>query len=112
MSGSDRRSRERFPYAPELCPLLVIDDHAYEIIDLGERGLRARCGDPERWLLGSVVHGMVWFQRDFKIKVEGTVVRAGAGELVLRLSGGGIPARALLGELRYVREEAGGTAGA
>ncbi len=104
MSASERRSRERFPYSPDLCPLLVLDERAYEIIDLGERGLRARCGDPERWLLGSVVTGTVWFQRDVRIRVEGTVVRAGAGELVLRLAGEGIPTRALLGELGYVRE--------
>jgi hypothetical protein len=35
--------------------------------------------------------------------VEGLVVRAGAGELVLRLAGDGIPARTLLDELRYAR---------
>jgi hypothetical protein len=112
MPPSERRSRERFAYSPDLGPLLVLEERAYEIIDLGERGLRARCGDPEQWLLGSVVTGAVWLQRDFRIRVEGTVVRAGAGELVLRLAGDGIPARALLGELRYVREEAGGATGA
>jgi hypothetical protein len=103
MSTPDRRARERLPYTAELCPLLVIDESAYEIIDLGERGLRARCGDPERWLLGSVLQGTVWFQRDSKVRVEGTVVRAGGGELVLRLAGEGIPARTLLGELRYAQ---------
>ncbi|HEX5385911.1 MAG TPA: hypothetical protein VFW66_04350 [Gemmatimonadales bacterium] len=103
MSNPERRSRERFPYTSESCPLLVIDERAYEIIDLGERGLRARCGDPERWLLGSIVEGTVWLQRDSKVRVEGIVVRAGAGELVLRLSREGIPARALLGELRYAQ---------
>jgi hypothetical protein len=106
MPPSERRSRERFAYSPDLGPLLMLNDRAYEIIDLGERGLRARCGDPEQWLLGSVVTGTVWLQRDFRVQVEGTVVRAGAGELVLRLSGEGIPARALLGELRYARDAA------
>lgn len=106
MPPSERRSRERFAYSPDLGPLLMLNDRAYEIIDLGERGLRARCGDPEQWLLGSVVTGTVWLQRDFRVQVEGTVVRAGAGELVLRLSGEGIPPRALLGELRYARDAA------
>jgi hypothetical protein len=104
MSIAERRSRERLPYPPDACPLVVIDGGAYEIIDLGERGLRLRCGDAERWLLGSTVQGIVWLQRDSRVPVAGTVVRAGAGELVLRLSGDGIPARTLLDELRYMRE--------
>lgn len=103
MSVPERRSRERFPYANESRPLLIIGEHAYEIIDIGERGLRARCGDADRWLLGAVVVGSVWFQRDSRVHVEGLVVRAGAGELVLRLAGTGIPARTLLDELQYVR---------
>jgi len=103
MPVPERRVRDRFPYADELRPLLIIGEHAYEIIDIGERGLRAHCGDAERWLLGSVVEGSVWFQRDSRVHVEGLVVRAGAGELVLRLAGDGIPGRTLLDELRYVR---------
>ncbi len=100
---SERRARERFPYASESRPLLIVDDRAYEIIDIGERGLRARSGDAERWLLGSVVQATVWFQRDSRVSVEGLVVRAGAGELVLRLAGQGITAHTLLDELRYTR---------
>jgi hypothetical protein len=46
---------------------------------------------------------LVWFQRDSRIQVEGLVVRAGAGELVLRLAGNGIPAATLIDELRYAR---------
>lgn len=107
MAKPERRSRERYPYAPEASPLLVLGESAYEIIDVGERGVRVRCGDCERWLLGSVVQGTVWFQRDSKVRVEGTVVRAGGGELVLKLSGDGIPAHTLLDELRYVREPKG-----
>jgi hypothetical protein len=101
MPKSERRSSERLPYPADRCPLLVIDDRAYEIIDMGERGLRARCGDTDRWLLGSVASGTVWFQRDQKIPVEGLVVRAGGGELVLKLAGEGIPANTLLDEVRY-----------
>ena len=103
MQLPERRERERFPYQEAARPLLIIGDSAYEIIDIGERGLRARCGDAERWLLGSVVEGWVWFQRDSRVQVEGLVVRAAAGELVLRLAGTGIPASTLLDELRYVR---------
>lgn len=103
MPAPERRARERFPYADESRPLLIVGENAYEIIDIGERGLRARCGDAERWLLGAVVAGSVWFQRDCRVHIEGLVVRAGAGELVLRLAGDGIPARALLEELQYAR---------
>lgn len=103
MSAPERRARERLPYANESRPLLIVGEHAYEIIDIGERGLRAICGDSERWLLGSVVEGSVWFQRDSRVRVEGMVLRAGGGELVLRLGGDGIPARALIDELRYAR---------
>ena len=103
MPHPERRARERLPYDHELRPLLIIGEHAYEIVDIGERGIRTRCGDPERWLLGAVVEGTVWFQRESRVHVEGLVVRAGAGELVLRLAGDGIPARALLDELRYAR---------
>ncbi|HYL31497.1 MAG TPA: hypothetical protein VEU27_16400 [Gemmatimonadales bacterium] len=102
MSQPERRASERFSYRPELRPLLIIAEQAYEILDLGERGLRCRCGDPERWLLGSEVEGTVWFQRDSRMTVHGTVVRAGAGELVLKLGAGGIPAQALLDEIRYI----------
>ena len=101
MTQPDRRSSDRLPYRTELCPLLVIGDRAYEIIDMGERGLRARCGDTDRWLLGSVAAGTVWFQRDQKIAIEGLVVRAGGGELALKLAGPGIPAATLLDEARY-----------
>jgi hypothetical protein len=102
MTQTDRRSSERLPYRAEVCPLLVIDDQAYEIIDMGERGLRARCGDTDRWLLGSVASGTVWFQRDQKVSVEGLVVRAAGGELALKLAGPGIPASTLVDEARYV----------
>jgi hypothetical protein len=107
MTQPERRAAERFAYRPESRPLLLLGDQAYEILDLGERGLRAHCGDPGRWLLGSVVEGTVWFQRDSRMAVTGTVVRANAGELVLRLGGNGIPPRALLDELRYVRTPRG-----
>jgi hypothetical protein len=102
MTQPERRASERFAYRPEARPLFIIGDQAYEIIDLGERGLRLHCGDPERWLLGSVLEGTVWFQRDSRMTVQGTVVRANAGELVLKLGGNGIPPRALLDEIRYV----------
>ena len=101
MTQPDRRSSDRLPYRTELCPLLVIGDQAYEIIDMGERGLRARCGDTDRWLLGSVAAGTVWLHRDQKISIEGLVVRAGGGELALKLAGAGIPAATLLDEARY-----------
>jgi hypothetical protein len=104
MPVPERRARERFPYADESRPLLIVGDNAYEIIDIGERGLRAHCGDTQRYLLGTVLQGTVWFQRDSRIQVDGLVVRAGAGELVLRLAGDGLPARTLLDELRYVRQ--------
>ena len=101
MTQPDRRSSGRLPYRTDLSPLLVVGDQAYEIIDMGARGLRARCGDTDRWLLGSVVAGTVWFQRDHKIAVEGLVVRAGGGELALKLAGAGIPAATLVDEARY-----------
>jgi hypothetical protein len=103
MTQSERRSSERLPYRSETRPLLVIDDRAYEVIDVGERGLRVRCGDTDRWLLGSVATGTVWFQRDQQVRVEGLVVRAGGGELALKLAGDGVPASTLLDEVRYAR---------
>lgn len=102
MNRPERRASERFSYRPESRPLLLIGEQAYEILDLGERGLRVHCGDPERWLLGSEVDGTVWFQRDSRMPVRGIVVRANAGELVLKLGGDGIPPRALIDEIRYV----------
>ena len=77
MPVPERREQERFPYLDGSRPLLILDNSAYEIIDIGERGLRVRCGDAERWLLGSVVEGLVWFQRDSRIQVEGLVVDEG-----------------------------------
>jgi hypothetical protein len=49
----------------------------------------------------------VWFQRDRKVAVEGMVVRAGGGELALKLAGDGIPAATLLDEARYARSSLG-----
>lgn len=107
MTQRERRSSERLPYRTEVRPLLVVDDRAYEVIDVGERGIRALCDDTERWLLGSVAQGTVWFQRDRKVPVEGLVVRAGGGELALKLAGQGIPATTLLDEVRYARAPRG-----
>jgi hypothetical protein len=107
MNQPDRRSSQRLPYRTDVRPLLVIDDRAYEVIDVGERGIRARCGETDRWLHGSMVHGTVWFQRDRKVAVEGMVVRAGGGELALKLAGDGIPAATLLDEARYARSSLG-----
>jgi hypothetical protein len=107
MSQPERRSSQRLPYRTDVRPLLVIDDRAYEVIDVGERGIRARCGDTDRWLHGSVVQGTVWFQRDRKVPVEGLVVRAGGGELALKLAGQGIPAATLIEEARYARASLG-----
>lgn len=102
MVHPERRSAERFSYRSDTRPLLIIGEQAYEIVDLAERGLRVRCGNAERWLLGSDIEGTVWFQRDSRLPVSGIVVRANAGELALKLDGGGIPRQALLDELRYV----------
>src|SRR4029077_18181085 len=55
MPGPERRASERFAYRPESRPLLLVGELAYEIIALGERGLRVHCGEPERWLLGSEI---------------------------------------------------------
>jgi hypothetical protein len=107
MSQPERRSSQRLPYRTDVRPLLVIDDRAYEVIDVGERGIRARCGDTDRWLHGSVVQGTVWFQRDRKVPVEGLVVRAGGGELALKLAGQGISAATLIDEARYARASLG-----
>jgi hypothetical protein len=103
MSHPERRSSQRLPYRTDVRPLLVIDDRAYEVIDVGERGIRALCGDTDHWLHGSVVRGSVWFQRDRKVQVEGLVVRAGGGEIALKLAGEGIPAATLIDEARYAR---------
>ncbi|HZM26515.1 MAG TPA: hypothetical protein VFB89_04120 [Gemmatimonadales bacterium] len=103
MSQAERRSSQRVPYRTDVRPLLVVEDRAYEIIDVGERGIRARCADTDSWLHGSVVHGSVWFQRDRKVPIEGLVVRAGGGELALKLAGDGIPVATLIDEARYAR---------
>ena len=103
MLHPERRSSERFAYRSDARPLLLVGEQAYEIVDLAERGIRVRCGNAERWLLGSVMEATVWFQRDSRLPVSGIVVRANAGELALKLDSGGIPPRALLDELQIGR---------
>ena len=100
MSHSERRAHERLTLA-DGGPTLAVGDREYELVDVAERGLRARLASGERLLLGSMLRGTVRYSHE-AVAVEGTVVRADAGELAVKFDGPGIDRRVLLEEVRRI----------
>ncbi len=93
--------RVHFPRAER--PLLVINEHHYEVVDCSVRGL---CCIVNAWqprlVLGDQIEGLVRFRDRAQAPVRGLVVRIQEGEIALYLPDTEIPFAILRGEERYL----------
>jgi hypothetical protein len=80
MSHQHDREFFRLQYPPPAAPKFVMDGMAHRIVDIGEGGFRyaAEDGAPAA---GPTVKGVIEFEDQDPLEVEGSVVRTQAGEV-------------------------------
>ncbi len=96
----NRRGHFRLRYPDDAGPLLLTGGGAFRVVELSERGMQIANGsqgpaEDER------VTGELQFEDGTKAPVAGTVLRAAAGKLTLRLTRG-VGLRRMLAEQRRI----------
>ena len=99
-SGTQRRTDCRLIYDDAQRPCMVIDGGAtFEVLDIAERGLRISLSDSK---ISKQIKGKIVFIDGFSLEIDGKVVRAGNGEVSIKLEQI-IPAKRLLEEKRNLQ---------
>jgi hypothetical protein len=98
------REHYRIQYPTAARPRIVIDGHAYEVIDISERGVRFRLSDDAKMDVGDEILGQVRFKRTDPVIVTGSVLRIVGREVAARL-GTGVPLKTMIEEQRFLREQ-------
>ncbi|HEY8106465.1 MAG TPA: PilZ domain-containing protein [Gemmatimonadales bacterium] len=109
MTFPSEREHYRIQYPTAARPRIVIDGHAYEVIDLSERGVRFRLGDDAKMDVGAEILGQVRFKRTDPVIVTGSVLRIVGKEVAARLDAG-VPLKTMIEEQRFLREQHRGMA--
>ncbi len=109
MTFPSEREHYRIQYPTGARPRIVIDGHAYEVIDISERGVRFRAGDDTTMDVGDEILGQVRFKRTDPVIVTGSVLRIVGKEVAARLNRG-VPLKTMIEEQRFLREQHRGMA--
>lgn len=97
------RQYYRITYPPKARPALTVFDHAFEVVDLSERGIRFKLGDAVAPSAGNEFQGQVRFKQGATAEVGGTILRVIDGEVAAALELG-VPASMIRAEQRYLLE--------
>ena len=79
----------------------MIQELAFDVVDLSERGIRFRLGDVPAPEPGVEVQGTLRFRRGETLTIRGTVLRVVDKEVSARLEEG-IPLRVIMEEQRFL----------
>ena len=85
MQQADARRHFRVHYPSALRPQLHLGLAALDVLDLSESGLRC-AGSVEGLHVGAAVASLLRFRHGRGTRVEGDIVRLGAGEVALQLA--------------------------
>jgi hypothetical protein len=90
-----------FPLAER--PLLILEGRQYTVVDCSEHGLRFLRTPALPLEVGTVLHGVIRFQRGAEAAVEGEVVRLQDAHAAVHLNITPIPMAMIFDEQRYLR---------
>jgi len=102
-NGDSRRSLYRVIYPVAERPTFDMDGLLHEVVDCSEVALRYEVADRRIPKVGAQIKGIVKFRRGARAEVNGEVLRARAGLVVLTLAPPGISFSDILLEQRYLR---------
>ena len=97
------RQYYRINYPAKARPALMVFDHAFEVLDLSERGIRFKLGDAVAPSAGNEFEGVVRFKQGATAEISGTILRVIDGEVAAALERG-VPASLIRSEQRYLLE--------
>ena len=103
MKQSERRGFERVEYLGKECPVFVVSDSIFDVVDCAERGLRYRSSSAPLPEVGSDVRGTVRFPEGVAVPVEGVVVRVGHDGVAIHFTQTWIDKEVIAGERRRLR---------
>jgi hypothetical protein len=104
MVTPSRRALYRIVYPLAERPSLEMGRSLYDVVDCSERGLRYELNHGRIPAVGSHCAGMLHFRRGYSVRVEGDVLRAVRGVVVLALNPP-LPFAQVIAEQRYLRSK-------
>jgi hypothetical protein len=104
MSDASRRALYRIVYPVAERPTFETGRFLFEVIDCSERGLRYEIRDRRPPTVGSELGGTLAFRRGEEVVIQGEVIRASEGIVVLALEPP-LPFAEVLAEQRYLRSK-------
>jgi hypothetical protein len=104
MSESSRRAVYRIVYPLAERPTFETGRFLFEVIDCSENGIRYEVRDRRIPAVGTELGGKLVFRRGEEVEIQGLVLRAQSGVVVLSLDPP-LPFAEVLAEQRYLRSK-------
>ena len=101
-SGENKREFYRVRYPTGERPLLKLQGHVYEVIEISEKGVKFFCKQPWVYKTGLEVQFAINFRDNELLKLEGQILRADGNALIIALSEA-VPMGRIVQEQRYIR---------
>jgi hypothetical protein len=98
------RAFYRLQYPPQVAPRFVAFGVTHRVVDIGEGGFRYASETQPIPLAGNRISGVLEFDDEDPLEVEGTVVRYQLGEVAVNCSPRPIPLGLVLREQRRLRQ--------
>ena len=92
----------RLQYPPPAAPKFIAGGVTHRVVDIGEGGFRYALTEQDP-IPGSTVSGVIEFEDEDALDIEGTVVRTQAGEVAVRCPPRSIPLPVIIREQQRVR---------
>jgi hypothetical protein len=104
MAFDHDRAFYRLQYPPQVAPRFVADGVTHRVVDIGEGGFRYASETQHIPIAGTRVTGVLEFENEEPLEVEGTVVRYQLGEVAVHCEPRPIPLGLILREQRRLRQ--------
>ena len=99
-----RRALYRIVYPLSERPTLELGQSLHDVVDCSERGVRYELNHQKIPAIGAHAEGVLHFPRGVSVRVEGTILRAMRGVVVLALAPP-LPFGEIIAEQRYLRSK-------
>jgi hypothetical protein len=104
MAYEHDRAFYRLQYPPQAAPTFVSDGVSHRVVDIGEGGFRYATSNQAVPLAGAKLIGVLRFENEDDVEVDGTVVRFQSGEVAVHCGAHPIPLGLVLREQRRLRQ--------
>ena len=103
MAHKHDRAFFRLQYPPAAAPRFLADGLKHRVVDIGEGGFRYALLEAGGPLDGQSIKGVIEFDEEDPLDVEGHVIRTQAGEVAVHCTPRGIPLRLVIREQGRLR---------